>query len=152
MIKDENPYVLEYNARMGDPECQPILIRMDSDLFEYLQASTNEELAKLPAVSWKKQSAVCIVLASKGYPESYQKNDEITGLDSIDQDNVVVFHAGTKLENNKIVTNGGRVLGVTALGDSLQNAISNAYFAADKISWKNKYCRMDIGKKGLLYL
>jgi phosphoribosylamine--glycine ligase len=82
----------------------------------------------------------------------YPKNDEITGLDSVDESHTVVFHAGTKLENNKVLTNGGRVLGVTALGDSLQNAISNAYSAADKISWKNKYCRMDIGKKGLLFL
>ncbi|MBI5146521.1 MAG: phosphoribosylamine--glycine ligase [Thaumarchaeota archaeon] len=152
MLKDGEPYVLEYNARMGDPECQPILIRMDSDLFEYLKASADGTLAKLPAVSWKKQSAVCIVLASKGYPESYPKNDEITGLESVDGNYTVVFHAGTKLENNKVLTSGGRVLGVTALGDSLQSAITNAYSAADKISWKNKYCRMDIGKKGLLYL
>ncbi len=152
MLKDGEPYVLEYNARMGDPECQPILIRMDSDLFEYLKASADGTLAKLPAVSWKKQSAVCIVLASKGYPGSYPKNDEITGLESVDGNHTVVFHAGTKLENNKVLTSGGRVLGVTALGDSLQNAITNAYSAADKISWKNKYCRMDIGKKGLLYL
>jgi len=152
MVKDGEPYVLEYNARMGDPECQPILVRMDSDLFEYLKASADGNLEKLPAVSWKKQSAICIVLASKGYPESYPKNDEITGLDSIDENHVVVFHAGTKLENNKVLTNSGRVLGVTALGDSLQDAIKNAYSAAAKISWKHKYCRMDVGKKGLLYL
>ncbi len=152
MLKDGEPYVLEYNARMGDPECQPILIRMDSDLFDYLKASADGTLATLPAVSWKKQSAVCIVLASKGYPESYPKNDEITGLESVDENYAVVFHAGTKLENNLVLTSGGRVLGVTALGDSLQSAISNAYSAAGKISWKNKYCRMDIGKKGLLYL
>jgi phosphoribosylamine--glycine ligase len=151
MLKDGQPYVLEYNARMGDPECQPILIRMESDLFEYLKASADGTLDMLPPVSWKKQSAVCIVLASKGYPESYPKNDEITGLESVDN-HTVVFHAGTKLENNKVLTSGGRVLGVTALGDSLQDAISNAYSSADKISWKNKYCRMDIGKKGLLYL
>jgi len=152
MVKDGEPYVLEYNARMGDPECQPILIRMDSDLFEYLKSSADGDLAKLPAISWKRQSAVCIVLASKGYPESYQKNEEITGLELVDENQAVVFHAGTKLENHKILTNGGRVLGVTALGDSLQSAITNAYSAADRISWKNKYCRMDIGKKGLLYL
>lgn len=152
MVKDGEPYVLEYNARMGDPECQPILVRMDSDLFEYLKASADGELGKLPPISWKKQSAICVVLASKGYPESYPKNDEITGLDSVGENHVVVFHAGTKLENNKILTNGGRVLGVTALGDSLQDAIKNAYSAAAKISWKNKYCRMDVGKKGLLYL
>lgn len=152
MLKHGEPYVLEYNARMGDPECQPILIRMDSDLFEYLKASCDGTLAKLPAISWKKQSAVCLVLASKGYPESYPTGDEISGLESVDQNNAVVFHAGTKLENNKILTSGGRVLGVTALGNSLQDAITNAYSAAGKISWKNKYCRTDIGKKGLLYL
>ena len=150
MIKDGDPYVLEYNARMGDPECQPILVRMESDLFEYLDASVDGRLASLPPVSWKKKSAVCVVLASSGYPESYPKNDEITGLDSVGDD-VVVFHAGTKIENNKVLTSGGRVLGVTALGDSLQSAISNAYSAADKIFWKNKYCRTDVGKKGLLY-
>lgn len=152
MLKGGEPYVLEYNARMGDPECQPILIRMDSDLFEYLKASSDGTLGKLPAVSWKNQSAICIVLASKGYPESYPKNEEITGLESVDERSTVVFHAGTKLENNKVLTNGGRVLGVTALGDSLQSAIANAYLAADKISWESKYCRTDIGKKGLLYL
>ena len=152
MIKDGEPYVLEYNARMGDPECQPILFRMDSDLYDYLDASVNGTLSKLPPISWKNQSSVCVVLASKGYPDSYPKNEEIIGLDSINQENVVVFHAGTKLDGNKILTDGGRVLGVTALGDSLHNAISNAYFAIDKISWKNKYCRMNIGKKGLQYL
>jgi phosphoribosylamine--glycine ligase len=125
---------------------------MDSDLFEYLKASADGTLGVLPAISWKKQSAVCIVLASKGYPESYPKNDEITGLESVDENHAVVFHAGTKLEDNQVLTSGGRVLGVTALGDSLQHAISNAYSAVGKISWKNKYCRMDIGKKGLLYL
>lgn len=150
MIKDGDPYVLEYNARMGDPECQPILIRMESDLFEYLNASVDGNLASMPPVSWTKRSAVCVVLASLGYPESYPKNDEITGLGSVGDD-VVVFHAGTKLEGDKVLTSGGRVLGVTALGDSLQSAISNAYSAAGKIFWKNKYCRMDVGKKGLLY-
>jgi len=152
MVRDGEPYVLEYNARMGDPECQPILMRMDSDLFDYLKSSSDGELAKMPAISWKRQSAVCIVLASKGYPESYPKNDEIAGLDLVDGNDAVVFHAGTKLENNKVLTNGGRVLGVTALGDSLQSAITNAYSAAGLITWKNKYCRTDIGKKGLLYL
>ena len=152
MVRDGEPYVLEYNARMGDPECQPILMRMDSDLFDYLKSSADGELAKMPAISWKRQSAVCIVLASKGYPESYPKNDEIAGLDLVDGNDAVVFHAGTKLENNKVLTNGGRVLGVTALGDSLQSAITNAYSAAGLITWKNKYCRTDIGKKGLLYL
>jgi len=152
MVKDGKPYVLEFNARMGDPECQPILMRMDSDLYEYLVASSEGKLSEKPPISWKNQSAVCVVLATKGYPESYQKNDEITGLESANSDKVMVFHAGTKSENGNILSNGGRVLGVTALGNSLQDSISNAYLAVDKITWKNKFYRKDIGKKGLRYL
>ena len=151
MIKDNEPYVLEYNVRMGDPECQPIMMRMDSDLYDYLLASTTGTLSSLPPISWKNQSAVCVVLASKGYPEAYPKNEEITGLD-FSSEGTFVFHAGTKNENGKVLTNGGRVLGVTALGDSLQQAISNAYSAADKVNWPNKYSRQDIGKKGLAKL
>ena len=152
MVKDGKPYVLEFNARMGDPECQPILMRLDSDLYTYLDATTTGSLDKNPPFSWKDQSAVCVVLASKGYPESYPKNEEITGLDSINDKNVMVFHAGTKKQDDKILTSGGRVLGVTSLGNTLQDAISNAYSAIDKISWKSKYYRKDIGKKGLQYL
>jgi len=151
MFKDGKPYVLEFNARMGDPECQPIMMRMDSDLYEYINASIDGTLSKLPLVSWKKQSAVCVVLASKGYPNSYPKNEEITGLDFQDK-NSFVFHAGTKCDDGKVLTNGGRVLGVTALGDTLDSAISNAYFRVEKISWPSKYFRKDIGKKGLLAL
>ena len=151
MLKNGEPYVLEYNVRMGDPECQPILMRMNSDLFQYLNASVDGTLEKLSPISWKNQSAVCVVLASKGYPNSYQKDDEIFGLgESID--NAYVFHAGTKIKNEKIMTNGGRVLGVTALGDTLDSAIKNAYSVTEKISWQNKYSRTDIGKKGLTYL
>ena len=148
MLKDGEPYVLEYNVRMGDPECQPILMRMDSDLFEYLTGSVNGTLGNMQPISWKNKSAVCIVLASKGYPESYQKGDEIFGLEKVSNDGLV-FHAGTKMGDGKIITNGGRVLGVTALGDTLELAIKNAYNIASKISWKNKYMRTDIGKKGL---
>ncbi len=151
MLKDGEPYVLEYNVRMGDPECQPILMRMDSDLFQYLKASVNGTLEELPPISWKNKSAVCVVLASKGYPDSYPKGDEISGLDET-LDDTFVFHAGTRTKNEKIVTSGGRVLGVTALGDTLDSAIKNAYSATEKIFWKNKYSRMDIGKKGLTYL
>ncbi|MBA4454204.1 MAG: phosphoribosylamine--glycine ligase [Nitrosopumilaceae archaeon] len=151
MIKDGEPYVLEYNVRMGDPECQPITMRMDFDLYDYLLAASEGRLSELPSPSWKKQSAVCVVLASEGYPESYPKNEEITGLD-LSTENVQVFHAGTKNQDGKILTNGGRVLGVTALGDTLESAIANAYAAAEKISWPHKYCRKDIGKKGLAYL
>ena len=148
MIKDGEPYVLEFNVRMGDPECQPITMRMDFDLYDYLKASSDGTLSSMPPISWKKQSAVCIVLASKGYPESYPKNEKINGLDSNDE-NGFIFHAGTKSENNTILSNGGRVLGVTALGDSLEIAISNAYFLVEKITWSSKYFRHDIGKKGL---
>jgi len=148
MLKDGEPYVLEYNVRMGDPECQPILMRMDSDLFEYLMGSVNGTLGNMQQISWKNKSAVCIVLASKGYPESYQKGDEIFGLGNT-FDDVNIFHAGTKEHDKKIITNGGRVLGVTALGDTLESAIEHAYDVTKKISWENKYFRTDIGNKGL---
>ena len=148
MLKNGEPYVLEFNARMGDPECQPIMMRLDSDLYDYLNASIDGTLTKLPKMSWKKQSAVCVVLASKGYPEVYPKNDEISGLELEDK-NSFVFHSGTRRENGRIFTNGGRVLGVTALGDTLDTAISNAYSRVGKIFWKNKYFRKDIGKKGI---
>ena len=151
MLKDGEPYVLEYNVRMGDPECQPILMRMNSDLFQYLKACVNDTLEKMPPISWKNKSAVCVVLASKGYPESYPKGDEISGLDLM-YDDAYVFHAGTKKQNKKIIANGGRVLGVTALGDTLESAIKSAYSVAEKIFWENKYSRTDIGKKGLSYL
>lgn len=151
MIRDNLPYVLEYNVRMGDPECQPITMRMDFDLYDYFAASVDGTLSSLPAPSWKRQYAVCIVLASEGYPESYPKDEEISGLDLV-SDGACVFHAGTKKENGKVLSSGGRVLGVTALGDSLSSAISNAYAMAEKISWPHKFCRTDIGKKGLSYL
>ena len=150
MLKDNKPYVLEYNARMGDPECQPIMMRMESDLLQYIKASIDGNLSKLTQIKWRDQSAVCIVLASKGYPDSYPKNEEIKGLD-METKNSYVFHAGTKRENNKIRTSSGRVLGVTALGDTLDTAVSNAYTRVDKISWASKYYRTDIGKKGLTW-
>jgi phosphoribosylamine--glycine ligase len=152
MVQNDEPYVLEFNARMGDPECQPILMRMDSDLYEYLLASSHGTLSSLAQISWKNQTAVCVVLASKGYPDSYQKNEKISGLDGINNSTTMIFHAGTKLENNEVFSSGGRVLGVTALGPSLSDAISNAYLAVQKIQWQSKYCRMDIGKKGLRYV
>lgn len=151
MLKDGEPYVLEYNVRMGDPECQPILMRMDSDLFEYLVGSVEGTLENMPLISWKNKSAVCIVLASKGYPESYPKGEEIFGLGNA-FDDACIFHAGTKELDKKIITNGGRVLGVTALGDTLEAAIKHAYDVTEKISWENKYLRTDIGKKGLSHL
>ena len=151
MLRDGKPYVLEYNVRMGDPECQPITMRMDFDLYDYLVASADGTLSSMPPINWNKKFAVCVVLASKGYPESYPKDEIISGFDTISDDSFV-FHAGTKKLNGKIFSNGGRVLGVTALGDSLESAISNAYDAVEKISWPSKYSRTDIGKKGLSFL
>jgi len=150
MLRDNEPYVLEYNVRMGDPECQPITMRMDFDLYDYFVASADGKLSAMPEASWNEKFAVCIVLASDGYPESYPKNEEISGFDFVSNDSYV-FHAGTTKSDGKIFSNGGRVLGVTALGDTLKSAINNAYDAVEKISWPNKYCRTDIGKKGLDY-
>ena len=150
MIKDNTPYVLEYNVRMGDPECQPITMRMDFDLYDYFSASVDGTLSSMPSLSWKDQFAVCVVLASDGYPGSYSTNDEITGFDNISS-STSVFHAGTKKSDGKILSNGGRVLGVTSLGDSLESAINTAYFEIEKINWSKKFCRTDIGKKGLSY-
>jgi phosphoribosylamine--glycine ligase len=136
---------------MGDPECQPITMRMDFDLYDYFVASADGTLSSMPPTIWNKKFAVCVVLASKGYPESYPIDEIISGFDTM-SDDAFVFHAGTKKSDGKILSNGGRVLGVTALGDSLESAISNAYDAVKKISWTSKYCRTDIGKKGLSFL
>jgi len=151
MIKDSNPYVLEFNVRMGDPECQPIMMRANFDLYDYLLACSEGRLDSLPQADWTEQSSVCVVLASLGYPGPYPKNEPIWGIEDV-PGNAVVFHAGTKKRDGAILTDGGRVLGVTALGDSLQDAIDNAYSAAEKISWDSKFCRKDIGKRGLAYL
>ncbi len=151
MIRDGRPFVLEYNVRMGDPECQPIVMRMDFDLYDYLAASVDGTLSSLPPATWRSQYAVCVVLASQGYPEAYSKGDQITGFDSV-ADGAIIFHAGTKKSDGKILSNGGRVLGVTALGDTLESAIANAYAATEKITWPQKFNRKDIGQKGLSYL
>ena len=150
--RDKQPYILEFNVRMGDPECQAIIMRADFDLYEYMVASVKGDLSSLPPPTWKKQNAVCVVMASEGYPESsYQKNETIIGLEDIIRNDIMIFHAGTKKDANtgNIKTNGGRVLGVTALADDLESAINSAYHATRQISWPHKYYRTDIGKKGL---
>lgn len=152
MIQDGKPYVLEFNVRMGDPECQPIVMRMESDLFEYMEHCVNGNLDVLEQMKWNTRAAVCVVMASKGYPSSYEKGKVITGLDRVKTNTVHVFHAGTARKNNSIVTNGGRVLGVTALGDGIENAIKNAYNTVSMISWDGAYYRKDIGRRALKYL
>ncbi len=141
----KGPKVLEYNVRFGDPETQSYMRRIKTDLFEIIEACVDRRLAE-QKIEWSQQAAACVVLASNGYPGNYEKGFEISGIEDAESDsNVVVFHAGTKLEGEKLLTNGGRVLGVTALGENLQEALSKAYEAASKIEFQGKYCRKDIG-------
>ncbi|ABK76758.1 phosphoribosylamine-glycine ligase [Cenarchaeum symbiosum A] len=144
MIDKGRPFVLEYNVRMGDPECQPLMMRADFDLYEYLSAATGGGLSGLPAPKWSSQHAACIVMASGGYPVRYDIGEEITGLGDVPED-VMVFHAGTQQDGEKVLTSGGRVLGVTALGDTLSGAVSRAYDSVSKISWPGAQYRTDIG-------
>lgn len=149
MIEDGEPKVLEFNVRFGDPETQPLLIRMESDLLPVLEATITGKLHQVP-IEWEQRPAVCVVMASSGYPGTYEKGKIISGLKEAEKmERVQVFHAGTSLSNGKIVTSGGRVLGVTALGNSIQEAVSQAYKAVSKISWEGVYYRKDIGNKAL---
>ncbi len=144
-----------------NPECQPITMRMDFDLYDYFVASVDGTLSSLPPTTWKSQFAVCVVLASKRYLQACSKDDEITGFDSVPE-GAIVFHAGAKKSGEKILSNGGCVLGVTALGvtalgvtalcDTLESAIKNAYATTEKITWSQKFNCKDIGQKGLSYL
>jgi phosphoribosylamine--glycine ligase len=153
MVSEGVPYVLEFNVRFGDPETQPILVRMKSDLFEYLEACVNDRLADMANIEWSTEAAVCVVMASSGYPGQYEKGKVITGLDEAARaKNVVVFHAGTSVRGSDIVTSGGRVLGVTALGDTIPQAIEEAYQAVDLIHWEGEYHRKDIGRKALRHI
>ena len=142
---DMNPKVLEYNCRFGDPETQPIMLRLKSDLIEMIQTCFSGGISNYK-VEWDQKSAMGIVMSSSGYPESYETGKRISGLDAFsDQNNTKVFHSGTRLENNDVLTNGGRVLCVTALGDDLKQSNRNAYSAVQKIGWDGKYYRKDIG-------
>jgi phosphoribosylamine--glycine ligase len=149
MITAAGPRVLEFNVRFGDPETQPILIRLKSDLLEVCLAVCDGRLDKV-TLKWDQRPAVCVVMASGGYPGDYQKGKRITGLNEADRiEDVVVFHAGTAVKNGDIVTNGGRVLGVTALGQTVADAKARAYKAVDKIKFDGAYCRRDIADKAI---
>ncbi len=147
MLTPEGPKVLEYNARFGDPEAQVVLPRMENDMVEVVEACIDGTLDQID-LKFKEDACVCVILASDGYPLSYQKGFPITGLENFKgRDDYFVFHAGTKFdENGTIVTNGGRVLGVTALGGDLKTARANAYKATELVNFENKYMRTDIGK------
>ncbi|HET7148902.1 MAG TPA: phosphoribosylamine--glycine ligase [Candidatus Nitrosopolaris sp.] len=150
----KQPYVLEYNLRMGDPECQPIMMRLRSDLFEYLQSATEEGLDLLQPPDWQNQACVCVIMAAKGYPGKYEKNKWIKGLNAQLEHGTMIFHSGTKRdEQNRVVTNGGRVLSICALGSDIKEAAIKAYSAVGKISWGSdeQYFRTDIGNPNLPY-
>ncbi len=146
MLTENGPRVLEYNARFGDPEAQVVLPRMKSDIVEVMEACIDGRLDEIELV-FEENAAVCVVLASGGYPVSYEKGFPISGLEHFNgRDDVFCFHAGTKQQDGKIVTNGGRVLGITALGSDLRTARAQAYEAASWVSFEKKYMRHDIGK------
>lgn len=149
MIKNGRPFVLEFNCRFGDPETQPIMMRLKSDLIEIIEAAIDGRLNK-NIINWDIASAVCVVLSAKGYPGEYKKGDVIKGLSDLkDARNIKVFHSGTLRKEGDYITNGGRVLGVTALGNNISDAIKNAYGAVAKISWNGMHYRKDIGRKAL---
>ncbi len=145
MMTKDGVKVIEYNCRFGDPETQVVLPRLKTDLLDIMEAVADEKLSELD-IEWYDNAAVCVVEASGGYPVSYKKGFEITGLDDVGED-IIVFHAGTALKDGKLVTNGGRVLGITAVRDNLDNAIKTAYEAVDKIHFEGEFHRNDIGIK-----
>lgn len=148
MITPKGPKVIEYNCRFGDPETQVVLPRLKTDIVDIFEAIDNETLSDLD-VEWSDDACACVIMASGGYPKSYPKGIEITGLSNGQLDGVTVYHAGTKLQDNKLVTSGGRVLGVTALGDTLENALKKSYDAVEKIHFEGAHYRRDIGKRAL---
>jgi phosphoribosylamine--glycine ligase len=143
-----SPYVLEFNCRFGDPETQAILPLLDTDLADICNAILNKELLNTK-ISWKKEFSVCVVLASGGYPGSFEKGFEIDGIENINDKNTIVFHAGTKLKNGRFVTSGGRVLGITSTADNVKNAIDKVYSNVKLISFKNMHYRKDIAWRAL---
>lgn len=146
ILTEEGPKVLEFNCRFGDPETQPTLMRMRSDIVPYMEACIDGGLDEMPPIEWDPRYALCLVLASGGYPVEYETGKLITGLERVEEmDDVIVYHAGTKLIDGKVYTAGGRVLGVTALGDTLEEARKLAYEAANSIYFEDMVFRNDIG-------
>ena len=148
MITADGPKVVEFNARFGDPETQVVLPLLDADLVQIMHACAGGTLADVP-IRWKDGAAVCVVLAAGGYPASYEKGNEIYGIGNAEKLGALVFHAGTAKKNGKIVTNGGRVLGVVGMGKDIASAVQSAYDAVDQISFKGEYHRKDIAHRAL---
>lgn len=151
MLTPKGPKVIEYNCRFGDPETHVVLPRLKTDIIDIFEAINNGTLAELD-IEWADEACACVIAASGGYPKSYPKGIEITGLENGQKDGVIVYHAGTAIKDGKLVTSGGRVLGVTALGSDLQQALDKAYAALDEIHFDNMHFRHDIGKKALAAL
>jgi len=150
MVTSQGARVLEFNVRFGDPECQPILMRLKTDLMDLLEGTVEGRLDELDELQWDPRPAVCVVMASEGYPGKYDKGHPIRGLGEAGKiPNVKVFHAGTALSDDQVVTSGGRVLGVTSLGDSVAAAKLQAYTAVKCIRWKGAWCRKDISDKAI---
>jgi phosphoribosylamine--glycine ligase len=148
IMSDGTPKVIEFNCRLGDPETQPIMMRLKSDLVEICEATLDGSLAKQTA-EWDSRAALGVVMAAGGYPATYAKGHTISGLDAADSDTQKVFHAGTRLDGNVVVTSGGRVLCVVGLGESVAAAAHSAYDAVDKIDWQQVYYRRDIGHRAI---
>lgn len=148
MITADGPKVVEFNARFGDPETQVVLPLLDGDLVQIMHACADGTLADVP-IRWKDGAAVCVVLSAGGYPASYEKGNEIYGIGNAEKLGALVFHAGTAKKNGKIVTNGGRVLGVVGMGKDIASAVQSAYDAVDQISFKGEYHRKDIAHRAL---
>ncbi len=144
MLTADGPKVLEFNVRFGDPECQPLMARLTSDLGEVLLAAAEGRLPDRP-LAWDERAALCVVVASRGYPGAFDKGQEIRGLDAVENAGAIVFHAGTAMQDGKLVNAGGRVLGVTALGKHVRDARARAYAALEHLDWPGGYWRTDIG-------
>jgi phosphoribosylamine--glycine ligase len=149
MITDSGAKILEYNVRFGDPECQVLMMRLKSDLLPALIAAADGQLANFD-LRWHDDAALVVVMAANGYPGSYEKGSEIKGLGAASAlDEVVIFHAGTKADGDKVLASGGRVLGVTAMGTTVTEAQSKAYTAVKEVDWPGGFCRRDIGWRAI---
>lgn len=144
-----DPKVIEFNCRFGDPETQAVLPLLETPLETLMLACAQQRLAQLPPLTWKPGASACVVIAAEGYPDSYKKGSPIAGIKAAEETGAMVFHAGTKLKQQQLVADGGRVLGVTAVGDSLEEAIAKAYRAVDCIEFDSMYARRDIGHRAL---
>ncbi|MGB7348075.1 MAG: phosphoribosylamine--glycine ligase [Pirellulaceae bacterium] len=151
MLTSAGPKVLEFNARFGDPECQPLLMRLKTDIVDVLDAAVDGRLGELDGLEWDERPSICVVMASEGYPGDYEKGHAISGIDAADQiEGVKVFHAGTSMVDGKVVNSGGRVLGVTAMGNTIPDAKLQAYKGVKEIRWQGAWCRKDISDKARL--